>query len=129
MIGLLFVSLIAFSQTDTNNVKCFPIPVVKQIMKDVLSGDSAKAQLKLVESEVGELEKKVSLKDSVINTLRLKEENYQTIIKSEKEKFGIVESYSKKLEWDLKKEKTKNKFKSFVGTAVIGVLAFFIIQK
>jgi hypothetical protein len=63
------VSLIAFSQTDTNNVKCFPIPVVKQIMKDVLSGDSAKAQLKLVESEVGELEKKVSLKDSVINTL------------------------------------------------------------
>jgi hypothetical protein len=98
-------------------------------MKDVLSGDSAKAQLKLVESEVGELEKKVSLKDSVINTLRLKEENYQTIIKSEKEKFGIVESYSKKLEWDLKKEKTKNKFKSFVGTAVIGVLAFFIIQK
>jgi len=129
LIGLLFVSLIAFSQTDTNNVKCFPIPVVKQIMKDVLSGDSAKAQLKLVESEVGELEKKVSLKDSVINTLRLKEENYQTIIKSEKEKFGIVESYSKKLEWDLKKEKTKNKFKSFVGTAVIGVLAFFIIQK
>jgi len=129
LISLLLVKSIAFSQTDTNNVKCFPIPVVKQIMKDVLSGDSAKAQLKLVESEVGELEKKVSLKDSVINTLRLKEENYQTIIKSEKEKFGIVESYSKKLEWDLKKEKTKNKFKSFVGTAVIGVLAFFIIQK
>lgn len=129
LISLLFQGLIAFSQTDTNNVKCFPIPVVKQIMKDVISGDSAKAQLKLVESEVVELEKKVSLKDSVINTLRLKEDNYQTIIKAEKEKFGIVESYSKKLEWDLKKEKVKNKFKSILGTAAIGILAFFVIQK
>jgi hypothetical protein len=98
-------------------------------MKDLLSGDSAKAQLKLVEKEVVELNSKIVLKDSVINTLRLKEDNYMTIINSEKEKYKIVESYSKKLEWDLKKEKTKNKFKSFVGTAVIGVLAFFIIQK
>lgn len=98
-------------------------------MKDLLSGDSAKAQLKLVEREVVELNNKIVLKDSVINTLRLKEDNYVTIINSEKEKFKIVESYSKKLEWDLKKEKVKNKFKSILGTAVIGVLTFFIIQK
>jgi hypothetical protein len=38
-------------------------------------------------------------------TLRLKEVNYLTIIDAEKEKFRIVEDYSKKLEWDLKKEK------------------------
>ena len=98
-------------------------------MKDLLSGDSVKAQLKLVEKEVVELNNKLVLKDSVINTLRLKENNYMTIIDSEKEKYKIVESYSKKLEWDLKKEKTKNKFKSIVGTTVIGVLAFLIIQK
>ncbi len=130
MISLLFANLIAFSQTDTNtNVKSFPIPIVRLIMKDLLSGDSAKAQLKLVEREVVELNNKIVLKDSVINTLRLKEDNYVTIINSEKEKFKIVESYSKKLEWDLKKEKVKNKFKSILGTAVIGVLTFFIIQK
>jgi hypothetical protein len=130
LISLLFANLIAFSQTDTStSVKSFPIPIVRLIMKDLLSGDSAKAQLKLVEKEVVELNSKIVLKDSVINTLRLKEDNYMTIINSEKEKYKIVESYSKKLEWDLKKEKTKNKFKSFVGTAVIGVLAFFIIQK
>ena len=130
LISLLFANLIAFSQTDTNtNVKSFPIPIVRLIMKDLLSGDSAKAQLKLVEREVVELNNKIVLKDSVINTLRLKEDNYVTIINSEKEKFKIVESYSKKLEWDLKKEKVKNKFKSILGTAVIGVLTFFIIQK
>ena len=124
------MSLTVFSQTDTtSNTKCFPIPVVKQIMKDVLSGDSAKALLKLTEQQLVETEKKVSLKDSIINTLRLKEENYQNIIGSEKQKFEIMEKYSKKLEFDLKKEKVKGKFKSIVGTGIILVLGFLIINK
>lgn len=98
-------------------------------MKDVLSGDSAKAQLKLSQEEVSQLENKVVLKDSVINTLRLKEENYKTIVDSEKQKFEIMEKYSKRLEFDLKKEKVKNKFKSILGTGVIAVLGFFLITK
>lgn len=128
LISLLLVKSIAFSQTDTSKTeKCFPIPVVKQIMKDLVSGDEAKAQLKLTEQQLLETEKKVSLKDSVITTLRLKEVNYQTIIDSEKQKFEIMDKYSKKLELDLKKEKVKNKFKSVIGTGVIAVLAFFLI--
>ena len=105
------------------------MPVVKQIMKDLISGDEAKAQLKLTEQQLIETEKKVSLKDSVISTLRLKEVNYQTIIDSEKQKFEIMEKYSKKLEFDLKKEKVKNKFKSILGTGVIVALSFFLITK
>lgn len=128
MISLLLVKSIAFSQTDTSKVeKCFPIPVVKQIMKDLVSGDEAKTQLKLTEQQLLETEKKVSLKDSVITTLRAKETNYLTIIDSEKQKFDIMEKYSKKLEVDLKKEKVKNKFKSILGTGVIAVLTFFLI--
>jgi hypothetical protein len=94
-----------------------------------LSGDSAKTQLKLTELQLKETEKKVVIKDSVISSMTLKEINYLTIINSEKEKFQIVETYSKKLEKDLKKEKVKNKFKSILGTAVIAVLTFFLIQK
>ena len=121
--------LTVFSQTDTtNNTKTFPIPVVRQIMKDLLSGDHAKAQLILTEKQLLETEKKVSLKDSVIMILREKESNYVSIINSEKQKFEIVESYSKKLQIDLKKEKVKNKFKSIVGTAIICVLTFVIIK-
>ncbi len=121
---------IAFSQTDTSKVeKCFPIPVVKQIMKDLVSGDEAKTQLKLTEQQLLETEKKVSLKDSVITTLRAKETNYLTIIDSEKQKFDIMDKYSKKLEVDLKKEKVKNKFKSVLGTGIIAVLTFFLITK
>lgn len=98
-------------------------------MKDLISGDSAKAELKLTEAQLVETEKKVVFKDSVITTLRLKEVNYLTIIDAEKQKFKIVEDYSKKLEWDLKKEKVKGKFKSILGTGVIAVLTFFLITK
>lgn len=128
-ISLLFLSLTVFSQKDTSNTKCFTIPVVRLIMKDLLSGDSAKANLKLTEQQLLETEKKILIKDSIINTLRLKEANYQTIITSEKEKFDLMEKYSKRLEVDLKKEKVKNKFKSIVGTGIIAVLTFFIITK
>ena len=130
LIGLLLLKLTAFSQTDTSKTeKCFPIPVVRMIMKDLLSGDSAKAQLKLTELQLEQTEKKVVLKDSIITTLRAKETIYLTVLESEKKKFEIVETYSKKLEDDLKKEKVKNKFKSIVGTALIGVLTFFLIVK
>ena len=105
------------------------MPVVKQIMKDLVSGDSAKAQLKLTEQQLIQTEKMVELKDSVITTLRAKESNYQTIVGLEKQKFDIMEKYSKKLEFDLKKEQVKNKFKSILGTGVIAVLTFFLVTK
>lgn len=130
LISLLMLSLTVFSQTDTNtNTKTFPIPVVRLIMKDLLSGDSAKAQLKLTEQQLIETEKKVQIKDSVIITLRAKEDNYLSVIQSEREKYKIVEDFSKQLQSELKKEKVKNKFKSIVGTATIAVLGFFLIVK
>lgn len=128
--SLLFWSLTLFSQSDTTiESKSFPIPVVRAIVKDLLGGDLAKSELKLTEKQLQETEKKVILKDSVINTLRLKETNYLTIIDGEKQKYQIMENYSKKLEVDLKKEKVKNKFKSIFGTGAIVLLTFFLIQK
>jgi len=130
LISLLLVKSIAFSQTDTSKVeKCFPLPIVKLIMKDLISGDLAKAELKLADVQIIETERKVSLKDSVITTLRAKETNYITMVDAERQKFDIMEKYSKKLEFDLKKEKVKNKFKSILGTGIIAVLTYFIITK
>jgi len=123
--------LTAFSQTGTNNepVKCFPIPVVKQITKDLLSGDSAKAQLKLTEQQLSQTEKIVEKKDSVISIMRVKEENYNTIIAVQNEKYSILESHTKQLEWDLKKLKVKSKFTSILSGSAILVLGTFLILK
>jgi len=120
--------LTAFSQTGTNNqVKCFPVPVVKQIMKDLLSGDEAKLQLKLSDSLLVLTENKVKVQDSIINEMKLKEENYLKQINSEKEKLVISENYAKQLEKDLKKEKVKYKFTSILSVAIITALTTLLI--
>ena len=129
LISILSLSLTAFSQTGTNNqpTKCFPIPVVKQITKDLLSGDSAKAQLKLTEQQLLETETKVVMKDSVISLLRTKESNYQTIIGAQDQKYSILENHTKKIELNLKKEKLKNKFTSSLAGIAILTLTFLLI--
>jgi len=99
------------------------------IIKDLLSGDSAKSLLTLTEKQLSETEKKVSLKDSVISTMQVKEQNYKIIINSEREKYSILNGYSKTLETKLKIASVKNKFKSVVSIAIIGALTFFLITK
>ena len=129
--SILSLSLTAFSQIDTNKepVKCFPIPIVKQITKDLLSGDSAKAQLKLTEQQLYKTENIVEKKDSVISIKRVKEENYNTIILAQNEKYSILENHTKQLEWDLKKLKVKNKFTSILSGSAILILGTFLIIK
>ena len=130
LVTILSLRLTAFSQQDTTiKVKCLPVSVFKQIAQDLLKGDSAIAHLKLSEQQIIHIENKVVLKDSVINTMKVKESNYIKVIDTQNEKYGLIEKYSKKLEWDLKKEKVKGKFKSILGTGVIAVLTFFLITK
>lgn len=129
LILTLNLSLTAFSQTDTNKtpVKCFPVPVAKQIAKDLLRGDSAIAELKLVNEQLVLTEKKVELKDSIITTMQVKEQNYLAIIDAQNQKYTIMEDYSKKLEFQLKKEKVKNKFTTILSGAIITTLGIFLI--
>jgi len=131
LIGILSVSLTAFSQTDINNqqTKCFPLPIVKKITKDLLSGDSAKVQLKFTEQQLFETETKVIMKDSVITLLRVKEINYQTIIGAQTQKYEILEDHTKKVEFNLKKEKVKNKLTTVLsGMIILGLSSFLILH-
>ena len=131
LIVTLSLSLTAFSQTDTNNktepVKCFPISKVKEIVKDLKSGDEAKELLKLSDSLLVVTEKKVELKDSIITTMQIKEQNYVSIIDAQNQKYKIMEDYSKKLEFQLKKEKVKNKFTSIISGVAVLVLGTLLI--
>ena len=129
---ILTTTLTAFSQTDTSkkeSVKCFPVSTVKQIIKDLKSGDEAKAQLKLSDSLLVETEKKIIFKDNIISTMKEKEVGYVSIIDVQNQKYGVLESYTKKVELNLKKEKVKGKFKSILGTGAIAVLTFLLITK
>ena len=132
LIAILTTTLTAFSQTDTNSkepVKSFPISIVKKIIKDLISGDEAKAQLKLSDSLLVITEGKVLLKDNIINTMKIKEVNYVNVIGAQNEKYNVLEGYSKKVERDLKNEKVKGKFLNIVsGGIVIALTTLLIIR-
>ncbi len=85
------------------------------------------AELNLCNEEVGKLEQKVSLKDSVIVTMEEKEKVYKKIIVAHEEKYKVLEDYTKSVEMKLKKEKIKGKFKSFIGGGFILVLSALLI--
>jgi hypothetical protein len=122
--------LTAFSQIATNtSTKSFPIPVVKEIVKDLMAGDAAKISLKLTEDQLKETEFKVSLKDSIINTMKIKEINFIKIIDAEREKYKIQEDYSKSLEKALRKEKVKNKFTKILSGGLLAAAGFLLISQ
>jgi len=103
--------------------------VAKQIVIDLLRGDSAMTQLKLSNNHIVELEKVVELKDTVITKMKLKEENYNTIISDERRKNEIYQSELKSTQKELKKIKAKRTFTNIISAVLIGTLTYMYITK
>jgi hypothetical protein len=131
LLSIMMLPLTAFSQIDTDTipVKILPIPTVKLIIKDIIVGDSAIAELKLCEEQVSNLEKYIFEKDKIIMDLNNRNLNCEDIIKYEKEKYSAIQKYSESLEKDLKIQKTNNKWNKLGFTAIIGTLVTILIIK
>jgi len=106
-----------------------PVPVAKQIVIDLLKGDSAFAQLKMSNQHIIELENMVSLKDSVIDKMKLKEENYNLIISDERKKTEIYQKELKITQKELKRIKAKRTFTNIISGVLIGTLTYLYITK
>lgn len=106
-----------------------PVPVAKQIVIDLLRGDSAFAQLKMSNQHIIELENIVSLKDSVIDKMKLKEENYNLIISDERKKTEIYQKELKITQKELKRIKAKRTFTNIISGVLIGTLTYLYITK
>jgi hypothetical protein len=75
LLVLLLLSLTSFSQKDTNKI-CFPYSTAKKIAIDLVKGDSAIAELKVVNKLVWQLNEKIDTQDSIIKLYVVKEQNY-----------------------------------------------------
>ena len=123
-----FSQTVTKSYTDTQKI-VLPVPVAKQIVIDLLRGDSAFAQLKMSNQHIIELENMVSLKDSVIDKMKLKEENYNLIISDEKNKTEIYHKELKITQKELKRIKAKRTFTNIISGVLIGTLTYLYITK
>jgi hypothetical protein len=126
LIILAFLPIFGYAQQDTIKI---PSPVAKLIVKDLVSGDSAKAELKLCNENITLLEKKVTLKDSIISGHVQKGMLYEERIKNEQLKFDAQQLWVDQLRKDNKKLKAKLIFTRILGTAVVGGLGYLYLTK
>lgn len=129
--------LTAFSQTGTDtteSVKCFPITTVRQIIKDLIIGDSAKTELSFANTQLTLTREQLIRKDSTISKYIDKEADHKKAIDFERRKYSMLEEYTKTVEKNyetvtkqLKTTRFVSKVKSYVIVAGIltGVAAYF----
>jgi hypothetical protein len=103
--------------------------VVKNIVVDLVKGDSAKAQLKLANYHISELEKKSQTQDSMITSYVKLDQGNKEIIKGLERKFEILEGEFKSVSKELRKQKIKSKFTNVLGsTSILTLLVLFIVK-
>ena len=127
LIVLLLTSLSSFSQTDTekDSVVKLEVPIVKLVIKDLVSYDGLKLELQET-IELLRLERqKIGVKDSVIFQLEKKTVNLQEIINKTNEQFQLESQKSKDLLKELKGQR-RTTFLYKLGTT-IGLLATTVL--
>lgn len=127
---LTILALIAFlTSAQAQDTIKIPSPVAKQIVKDLVSGDSAKAELKLTVNHLQLLQQKITLKDSIIvgreRQLVLCDER----VINEQKKFDVQSLWIKDLQKQNKRLKAKLRFIQITGTAIVGGLTYLYITK
>ena len=127
LIILAFLPL--FSNAQTQDTIKLPTYVAKQIVKDLISGDSAKAELKLANEHIDLMHQKINLKDSIISGHVQKGILYEDRIKNEQLKFDAQQLWVDQLRKDNKKLKVKLRFIQITGTAIVGGLTYLYISK
>jgi uncharacterized coiled-coil protein SlyX len=104
---LLILSSNNFSQTVTDKI-CFSQDKARSIAIDLTRGDSAIAELKIVNKMVWQLNEKIDVKDSIINIYITKEKNYLEQTVTYEKTIAIQDKVIKELEQDVTDLTRKN---------------------
>lgn len=130
----MFVSLsfTVFSQTkkpiDTTQM-CIPYDVVQKMLLDLNDYDRLKELSKLDKKEISELNNKIIFLEKTNDTWQQKDSLSNEIIKSNEEKFKIVESENKDLRNENKRLKIKNGLFNIISGVIIAPLTYIAIFK
>ena len=104
---LLILSSSSFSQTVTDKI-CFSHDKARAIAIDLTRGDSAIAELKIVNKMVWQLNEKIDAKDSTISIYVSKEKNYLKQVADYEKIVTVQDTVIKGLEKDVKNLTRKN---------------------
>ena len=128
LILLGMMSLNSFSQNDIDSTSIqLKKPIVRLVIKDLITGDSFKKELNLITIKYSLLENKVILKDSVINNLNFQINNFNSILSTKGSQLEVTQELNNKLKLEIKKQKFKNKLTA--GAGVVAILVAVLLVK
>jgi hypothetical protein len=107
LLVLLILSSSSFSQTVTDKI-CFSHDKARSIAIDLTRGDSAIAELKVINKMVWQLNEKIDVKDSIINIYISKEKNYIEQTATYEKVMAVQDEVIKGLEKDVTDLTRKN---------------------
>lgn len=128
---LLILSSNSFSQTVTDKI-CFSHDKARSIAIDLTRGDSAIAELKVINKMVWQLNEKIDAKDSTISIYIAKEKNYLKQVADYEKIVTVQDTVIKGLEKDVtdltnKNNNLKKGIKWLGGGFVTSLLAVFTL--
>ena len=124
---LVTLSFTSFSQNDTDSTSIqLEVPVAKLVIKDLISGDGAKEELKINSEKIKLLDQKIVFKDSIINNLNNQIGNFNSILSTKTDQLKLSKELSEKLQTDLKKQQLKTKLMGGAGLVAVAVTIFLL---
>jgi hypothetical protein len=117
---LVIVFLCSLTTLQAQDTIKIPTPIAKSIIHDLISGDSAKVELKLTKEVLDSTEKKVIVKDSLITKWQNKYIVCDNNLRNEKTKFELQGQYVTQLEHGKTKLKVVAGF--FIFTTIFALL-------
>jgi hypothetical protein len=130
---LLILFLFIYPLSKAQDGITFPVPVAKQIAKDLTSCDSLGLVNELTKAELKYTQQKSLYKDSIIFNFKSKSLLYEERLKNEQEKFKIQGVYTESLERQNKRLKiTLTVLKIIIpttGTAALAGILYLTLHK
>lgn len=129
LVIILLTTFSSFSQTVTKTDSIVPlkVPTAKLVIKDILSGDGAKAELKEVYKVLDEKNLQIDLYKQKDGLKDEKITNLNTIIDKKDQQFSLEREKSDKLLKELKVQKFKTAvYKAGSGIALIMTVLFLV---
>lgn len=118
LIPLVALSFKSFSQTDTLQQRIvLTKPVAKLVVKDLVSYDQVRLELKATLDLLGETNAKLSTQSILTDNLQVQINNYESIVGNLQEKYNTQARLSEDLEAALKSANRKTKLYK-IGTYV-----------
>jgi len=124
-LSLMILNLSVGLSQDTQQIQLAP-KVARLVVTDLLEGDQAKLEVKLLDQQVTLLKDKIKVLDSIAGKKDAIISNYEEILGKKDNQLNLSSELSKKLQTDLKKQKAKTKLFQ-MGSGVFAVAGILLL--